>query len=237
MSAYCVIGCTRGTGLLIVEQLTARGAQVLAVARNPLKARGRLPTGPDLRYGDVTEPSSLEHLDLGKCRAIFFAVDVTGGVTGRGFFAPNERVRAVTYQGLVNTVDAAKSAGFAGRFVLLSGMGSELPSLTGMFLNTVKGNLQANQRDRDAYLQTSGLDWSIGRGGVLTDRACNGTGIRITPPVHSLSIFRRVTRTDFARVLIALAEVPSASGRKFDVFNVPGPSTSDDALAAQLQGQ
>ena len=53
-------------------------------------------------------------------------------------------------------------------------MGSELPSFTGKLLNTIKGNLQNNQRDRDAYLRNSGLDWSIGRGGILTNEAGGG---------------------------------------------------------------
>lgn len=68
-------------------------------------------------------------------------------------------------------MDAAKAVAFTGRFVLLSGMGSEFPSFTGRLLNAIKGNLQRNQRDRDDYLRSSGLDRSIGRGGLLTDGA------------------------------------------------------------------
>jgi len=232
---YCVVGCTRGTGLRIVQQLAARGAAVRCIARDPVKARDLLPAGVDIRTGDVTDPGSLRRAGLGECRAIFFAVDITGGFGGRGFFEPARRIRAVTYQGLVNVVDAASEAAFAGRFMLLSGMGSELPSFTGKLLNSVKGNLQQNQRERDGYLRNSGLDWSIGRGAVLT----NGTGgcadIRITPPVHRLSLLRRVARPDFARVLIAAADAPAVSRRMFDVFNEPGLPPADEALAAQLE--
>ena len=162
---YCVIGCTRGTGLQIARQLAERGVPVLGVARDPVKARGLLPATAEIRPGDVTAPDSLRALRFGEYRAIFFAVDITGGVAGRGFFKPASEIRTVTYQGLVNVVDAAKAAAFTGRFVLVSGMGSELPSFTGRLLNAIKGDLQRNQRDRDAYLRTSGLDWSIGRGG------------------------------------------------------------------------
>ena len=162
---YCVIGCTRGTGLQIARQLAERGAPVLGVARDPVKARGLLPAAVEILAGDVTDPGSLWATRLGACCAIFFAVDVTGGVGGRGFFKPASEIRAVTYEGLVNVVDAAKAAAFTGRFVLVSGMGSELPSFTGRLLNAIKGDLQRNQRDRDAYLRNSGLDWSIGRVG------------------------------------------------------------------------
>ena len=183
----------------------------------------------------MTDPGSLRRAGLGECRAIFFAVDITGGFGGRGFFKPARRIRAVTYQGLVNVVDAASEAAFTGRFMLLSGMGSELPSFTGKLLNSVKGNLQRNQRERDGYLRNSGLDWSIGRGAVLTNGAGGRADLRITPPVHRLSLLRRVTRPDFARALIAAADAPAASRRMFDVFNEPGPPPTDEALTAQLE--
>ena len=112
---YCVIGCTRGTGLQIARQLAERGAPVLGVARDPVKARGLLPAAAEIRAGDVTDPGSLSAARLGACCAIFFAVDITGGVGGRGFFKPASQIRAVTYEGLVNVVDAAKAAVFTGR--------------------------------------------------------------------------------------------------------------------------
>ena len=100
---------------------------------------------------------------------------------------------------------------------------------------TTKGDLQRNQRDRDAYLRNSGLDWSIGRGGILTDEPGGRADIRITPPVHRLSLFRRVARADFARALIAAADAPAASARTFDVFNEPGAPPTDTELAGRLE--
>ena len=232
---YCVIGCTRGTGLQIARQLAERGAPVVGVARDPAKARNLLPAAVEIRAGDVTDPNSLRAAELGACHAIFFAVDITGGVAGRGFFKPASEIRAVTYQGLVNVVDAAKAAAFAGRFVLVSGMGSELPSFTGRLLNAIKGDLQRNQRDRDAYLRNSGLDWSIGRGGVLTDEPGGRADILITPPINRLSLFRRVARADLARALIAAADAPGAAARMFDVFNEPGAPPTDAQLAERLE--
>jgi hypothetical protein len=232
---YCIVGCTRGTGLQIVRQLAARGAPLRCIARDPRKARSLLPTGVDVHAGDVTDRDSLGRADFGECGVIFFAVDITGGIGGRGFFRPQAQIRAVTYWGLVNVVDAAKAAAFTGRFILLSGMGSDLPSLTGRLLNAIKGNLQRNQRDRDDYLRNSGLDWSIGRGGLLTDGAGGRAAIRITPPVHRLSLLRRLARTDFARALIATADAPAASGRMFDVFNELGSPPTDEALMRQFE--
>jgi nucleoside-diphosphate-sugar epimerase len=53
-AAYCGVGCTRGIGLWIVKQLTTRGVPVRCVARDPVKAQTLLPTGVDIRAGDVT---------------------------------------------------------------------------------------------------------------------------------------------------------------------------------------
>jgi uncharacterized protein YbjT (DUF2867 family) len=234
-TSYCVIGCTRGTGLQIARQLAKRGAPVLGVARDPAKARDLLPAAVEIRAGDVTDPGSLRAAQLGACRAIFFAVDITGGIGGRGFFKAAGQIRAVTYEGLVNVVDAARAAAFTGRFVLLSGMGSELPSFTGRLLNVIKGDLQRNQRDRDAYLRNSGLEWCIGRGGLLTDEPGGRADIRITPPVNRLALFRRLARADFARALIAAADSPTASMRMFDVFNAPGSPPTDKDLAERLE--
>jgi uncharacterized protein YbjT (DUF2867 family) len=228
---YCVIGCTRGTGLQIARQLAARGTPVRGIARDAAKARALLPAGVEVRAGDVTDPGSLRKAGLGECRVIVFAVDITGGIGGRGFFEPASRIREVTYQGLANAVDAASQAAFAGRFVLLSGMGSEFPSFTGRLLNTIKGNLQRNQRDRNDYLRQSGLDWCIGRGAVLTDGPGGKAAIRIDPPIHRLSVRCRVTRADFARALVAAADAPAASRRMFDVFNAPGTPPTDEELA------
>ena len=101
--------------------------------------------------------------------------------------------------------------------------------------NAIKGDLQRNQRDRDAYLRDSGLEWSVGRGGILTDEPGGRADIRITPPTNRLSLFRRLARADFARALIAAADSPSASMRMFDVFNAAGSPPTDKELAERLE--
>ena len=157
----------------------------------------------------------------------------------RGFFKPASQIRAVTYEGLVEGRRRRQGGGLQRPICSrVFGMGSELLVLrTGRLLNTIKGDLQRNQRDRDAYLRNSGLDWSIGRGGILTDEPGRGADIRITPPVHRLSLLRRVARADFARALIAAgADAPAVSGaRTFDVFNEPGAPPTDTELAERLE--
>ncbi len=59
--------------------------------------------------------------------------------------------------------------------------------------------------------------------------------IRITAPVHRLSVFCRIARADFARALIAAADAPAVSARTFDVFNEPGAPPTDKELAERLE--
>ena len=122
-STFCVVGATRGTGLHIASQLLQRGKHVRVAARDPEKARRLLGDRAQVFGADVTVPSSLRTALDADCRAIFFAVDVTGGIGGRLFFGSASKIRDVTYQGLVNVVEAARANGFGGRIVLLSGMG------------------------------------------------------------------------------------------------------------------
>ena len=70
---------------------------------------------------------------------------------------------------------------------------------------------------------------------ILTDEPGGRADILITPPIHRLSLFRRVARADLARALIAAADALAASARTFDVFNEPGVPPTDTELDERLQ--
>ena len=80
---FCIIGATRGTGLLITQRLLQAGASVRILARNPDRARWLLGKRADIRHGDVTDAQSLRDAIAEDYRAIFFAVAATGGIDGR----------------------------------------------------------------------------------------------------------------------------------------------------------
>jgi uncharacterized protein YbjT (DUF2867 family) len=54
-----VIGGTRGTGLLIARLLRSNGARVRVLARNPVEAARRLPSGVEVIGGDLTHAETL----------------------------------------------------------------------------------------------------------------------------------------------------------------------------------
>jgi hypothetical protein len=60
-------------------------------------------------------------------------------------------VRSITYQGLLNVVDAARSSGFQGRITLASVVGADRSSLLISILNTIKSGLQRNLMERELY--------------------------------------------------------------------------------------
>jgi dihydroflavonol-4-reductase len=54
-----VTGATGKIGNAVAKRLVARGDEVVALARDPARARAELPAGVELATGDVTDPASL----------------------------------------------------------------------------------------------------------------------------------------------------------------------------------
>ena len=83
---FCIIGATRGTGLLITQQLLEGGSSVRVVARDPDKASRLLGGRADVRQGDVTDARSIRdtltkrglHGDIFHC--LLLQVESTGAV-------------------------------------------------------------------------------------------------------------------------------------------------------------
>src|SRR5260221_8627500 len=135
---FCIIGATRGTGLLIAQQLLERGSNVKVVVRDPGKASRLLGNRADVRQGDVIDARSVRDVIAEDYRAIFFAVAATGGIDGRGLFASETMIRNVTYQGLLNVVDSARAIGFTGRIILPSVVGADRSSAMIRILDWIK---------------------------------------------------------------------------------------------------
>jgi nucleoside-diphosphate-sugar epimerase len=233
-ATFCIIGATRGTGLLIAQQLLERGSNVTVVVRDPGKARRLLGNRADVRRGDVTDARSIRDALAEDYRAIFFTVAATGGIDGRALFGSKTQIRDVTYQGLLNVVDAARSIGFQGRITLASVVGADRSSLLISILNTIKSGLQRNLMERELYLRASGLDYAIVRAPILTNTP-GQTNVRITPAVNRLTAGPKISRGDLARVMILASEQAAASRKTFDLLAERGVAPSDQQLLNQLE--
>jgi uncharacterized protein YbjT (DUF2867 family) len=232
---FCIIGATRGTGLLIAQQLLERGSNVRVVVRDPGKARRLLGNRADVRRGDVTDAGSIRDAIAEDCRTIFFTVAATGGVDGRALLGSKTQIREVTYQGLLNLVDAARSIDFQGRIILASVVGADRSSLVIRVLDTVKSGLQRNLMEREVYLRASGLDYAIVRAPILTNTPAGQTNVRITPAGNRLTAGPKISRGDLARVMILASEQAAASRKTFDLLAERGVAPSNQQLLNQLE--
>jgi len=233
---FCVVGATRGTGLLITQQLLQAGSSVRVLARNPQKARRLLgEQACIIRHGDVTDARSVRDAIAEECRAIFFAVAATGGIDGRGLFASEAMIRKVTYQGLLNVVDSARAIGFKGRIMLPSVVGADRSSVMIRILDRIKCGLQRNLSERELYLRASGLDYTIVRAPILTNAPAGDSNLRISRANHKLTAGPKMSRGDLARLLVLVSEQTAASRKTFDVFSAKGVAPSDQQLLEQLE--
>jgi dihydroflavonol-4-reductase len=100
-----VTGATGKIGNAVARRLTERGDEVVALVRDPAKARGLLPDGVELAQGDVTEPESLRAAAKGiegafNCMGLFEQWFADPGIFDR-----------VNAEGARDLVAAARDAG------------------------------------------------------------------------------------------------------------------------------
>lgn len=100
-----VTGATGKIGNAVARQLAERGDEVVALVRNPAKARELLPSGVELAQGDVSDPASLrkaaEGIDAAfNCMGLFEQWFADPGVFDR-----------INAEGARNVVAAAREAG------------------------------------------------------------------------------------------------------------------------------
>ena len=234
-TTFCIVGATRGTGLLIAQKLLDGESNLRVVARDPDKASRLLGSRADVRPGDVTDARSIHDAICEVDKAIFFTVSATGGIDGRALFGSKAMIREVTYQGLLNVVDAACSSGFEGRIILASVIGADQSSLMISILDRIKSGLQRNLTERESYLRASGLDYTIVRAPILTNAPAGEANVRITRAINKLTAGPKISRGDLARVMILASQQGVASRKTFDLVVAKGVAPSDQQLLKQLE--
>ncbi|HBW57645.1 MAG TPA: epimerase [Oscillatoriales bacterium UBA8482] len=153
MKAF-VAGATGETGRRIVAELVKREIPVKALVRNIETAQQILPSEVELVVGDVLNTDSLA-LALRDCTVLLCA---TGARPSFDFTRPYQ----VDYQGTKNLVDVAKSQGIE-HFVLVTSLCvSQFFHPLNLFWLILFWKKQA-----EAYLQNSGLNYTIVRPGGL----------------------------------------------------------------------
>jgi uncharacterized protein YbjT (DUF2867 family) len=230
-SPVLVIGGTRGTGLLIARLLDQRQIDVRLLARDPARAAVTLGAEFDIVRGDITKPETLQSAMNGARHIVFTA----GRRSGRPF--RERQIRETEYQGVLNTLNAARDAGFTGRFLYMTASGVAKQSFWSFALNLYKGNTLVWRRKAEEAIRASGLAYTVIRAGMLSNQAGGTHAIEVTQSPLPLSPRYRIARADVAEVFVAALEQPRTACTTFEVIWGEGPRQNDwakqlEALAA-----
>jgi len=206
-----VIGGSRGTGLLIAQRLVQAGVGVRALARDPAHATEALGPAVEVVWGDITQPDSLPPA-VDKVSAIIFTAGRRSNRPAR-----EEDVRDTEYKGVVNTLQAARAAGFGGRFMYMTAIGGSRNSFASAFLNLFKGNTLRWRERAEGEIRSSGVDYTIIRCGVLADAPAGEHVIELSQKPKPLSLRYRIGRGDVAACFAAALNHPRASRATFEI--------------------
>jgi uncharacterized protein YbjT (DUF2867 family) len=225
-----VIGGTRGTGLLIARLLHRQGVPVRLLARDRTRAVTLFDRAVKIVSGDITKADTLPAAIDGARHIVF-----TAGCRS-GFPVRESLVKVTEYQGVINTLEAARRGGFAGRFLYMTSSGVTIPSFSAVCLNLWKGNTLIWRRRVEDDIRASGLDYTIIRTGILLNRAGRQRVIEVTQRPLPLSLRYRIARADVAEVFLAALEHHRATCATFEVVWGPRGRTEElDGLLDRLE--
>lgn len=216
-----VAGGTRGTGALIVQRLIATNRRVRVLARDPHRVSLAPSPAVEIVSGDITRPATLPACVQGAAHIIF-----TAGVHS-GRFASEPFVKLTDYEGVRNTLMAAREAGFSGRFLYLNSIGVTVPSLTATLLNALKRNTLVWRRRVEDEIKASGFDYTIIRVGFLLNVRAGTRAVKVSQQPLPLAPRHRIARADVAEAFIAALRHPRASRATFDIVWDSGSESPD----------
>jgi len=205
-----VIGGTRGTGLLIARQLHRQGRRVRVLARDRERALALFDPSIEVVAGDVTKLQTLGPAIEGAKHIIF-----TAGCRS-GYPVREAKVKAVEYEGVLNTLAAAWELGFSGRFLYMNSSGLTTPSLFATCLNLWKGNTLRWRQRVEKKIRDSGLNYTIIRTGVLLNQPGGQHFIEVTQQPLPLSFRHRISRADVAKLFVTALDHPKTVHTTFE---------------------
>jgi putative NADH-flavin reductase len=192
-SKVLVLGATGGTGRLIVSQAVARGDDVTALVRSPVKAS--VLKGATVVVGDVRDERTLRDAVKGR-DAVISALGTAA--------SPFSEVTLLssTTRALVHAMEAEKVS----RLVCITGIGAGDSAGHGGFVfdrlifPLLLRHVYADKNRQEAIVRSSSLDWILVRPSILNNRPSHDT-IRV---LTDLSSFHggSISRHDVARFVL-----------------------------------
>ena len=171
----------------------------------------RVPAAAEIVRGDITQPSTLGPALMDARHIIFTAGCRSGRPVGP------RRIRRIEYEGMSNTLAAARHTGFTGRFLYMTSSGVGSRSFWALALNIYKGNTLAWRERAETLIRASGLSYTIIRTGMLTNGEGGRHPIEVTQRPLPLSPRYRIARADVAAVFVAAMLHPQTARTTFEI--------------------
>ncbi|XAS63442.1 NAD(P)H-binding protein [Micrococcaceae bacterium Sec5.8] len=203
MTRIIIIGGHGKVALELSRILSAEGADVTSVIRNPDQGADVTETGATPVVLDVEQSTTAEIADALRNH------DAVVWSAGAGGASP-ERTYAVDRDAAIRSMDAAAEAG-VGRYVMVSYLGAGadhgVPEDNNFFAYAEA------KAAADTYLRGTSLAWTILGPGTLTDGPGSGL-IDVNPAEDAGS--RDTARANVALVAAAVLGLPSTAGRTIE---------------------
>ena len=196
-----IIGATGGTGRQLVAQALERGYRVTVLVRNPAKLEVEHPSLTVVR-GDVLDPETLEAAMLDQ-EAVLCAL-------GHKRYYPPSRILST---GTINILRAMQTHG-VDRLICETSLGvGDSAGRLGLYytffvIPVVLPFYYWDKTRQERAIASSGLEWTIVRPGMLTNRPGRGA-CRHGPRVGSYVWSVRVSRSDVAHFMLDQLETDS----------------------------
>jgi uncharacterized protein YbjT (DUF2867 family) len=191
--------------LRLLKLLAADGHTARGLIRKPEQAEDLRAVGAVPVIGDLENDPTLSPYAKGADAVVFAA--------GAGPGSGAARKRTVDLGGAIKLADAAIDQGVR-RYLMVSSIGADDPGAGGAMQPYLEAKAEA-----DAYVQASGLDYTIVRPGSLTDDP--GTGLVTVS--RTFGHRGPVPRDDVAAVLNACLLDPATIGLTFELFTGETP--------------
>ena len=202
-----VAGATGTTGKIIIDLLkNSSEYEPIAMVRKEEQQKEFESQNVKTILGDLEK--DLSHTTQNAHKVIFAA--------GSG----GKNVIGVDQEGAKKLTDAAKSSG-ASKFVMLSSMGADDPSVS----EDLHEYLKAKQ-NADEHLRSSGINYTIVRPGSLNNKDASGK-IKLE---EKFSEMGEISRADVARTLVAVLEDDVRSNQTFEILS--GDTEINNAVKA-----
>ena len=194
-----VVGASGTNGREVVSRLSAKGARVRAMVRNPAKAEALRLTGVEVVAGDLGDPASLDRALKGVDRAFYLA--------------PVDPLDVEWFGGFLS---AARRAG-SPHVVKFSGMGAAPDS---------KSELMRHHGQTDATLKASGLPYTILRPEAFFQNLLwSAATIKAQGAFYLPLGESRQGLVDVRDIASVATEVLTGEGHVGQVYDITGPAS------------